>query len=1635
MLNFVYSRLFTVDSTAEILATILPLISPLDERSLSMHLRELCMFLPTMPHHSENGQGYHLWMNDVLALWDSCENSSTVNHNVMSLMARLAEQNTGRIDWEPYMDIMFTRILRSLKLPVLYKSSGPGRARIHDSLDIQNSSKWIVATLGGGSSTQKHLTDLLKAVESYFNSANTASWLTASKLRNVVFSLPDVFVKRLFYERKKDLKWLAPIPQEKCLTEDDITAFVNCLCPIINQLLIGHIASSTIPFQRVLFCLAWLRPSIIIPPIIDRLSTAVSSETEPMRVSAALASLSAVVRPMVGGTRLGYPEGPLQVANLLTTIIPMIDFNDPSRASHATMLLKRLLKFVPLIDCSKEIGMHSDMTPEEKELCLSTAEFKDCLMLMMDRVLSLVHFSSSSKLVTMDIHLQRMIVSVLYLLLVQTPPEFFKVALNKLHNFISENIEPGPMLGHLVEAFALVDAEETWKILLPLLTESILNISADESVLKEETVNSELMHHLGLLKDLLSMGPLHKLVPYIPVLTKVLDATLHMTNLESHLVAVEIWERIVSLSSKMIISNFRSSEFPYDSPPGTYLHVRGWGQSVQVKDVKAEWVIPDERAIACVQELINKYLPAELQTLESYVSGSEKITKEALAQSLRVIKAVLECQLLLPFWDEPALPFDVSFVPDSTGFNVETGLKGELKMPDGSNMRLSLIAIMERLQEKLLQNSQDDTHSFTVLVEIWKRLLLFKVKGKREYEAMTHMERDPTSLPNLSRLTLLCGAQEHATKRCAFSYSPLTATHAKGLQCVLKLATSHYSKIRIRAQNVIDELDEYHGAPVQVLLNPSLLSNLKEDSVENHELFKGSLYVMSRLGCFYYWRMSSDLWINLIHSKPTEKLSVIRKVEEITRTMLSVQTEIIKKEVPASVIEAVLELCNGLPTSSKPLLDRSYVESLCQGQLAANECCLEMWNKLQIQLAEAFGSGNLHWRHSYFAVACLRRLIYTMKEKATPQAVQCLLQCFVHDNIHIRKAASLGIAVILQQQRPKTKYDTVQRETVFPPNGPKGIGDNHANELWLQYDVNRCPSTDADYEKLKFIHNENLGYIKWPEQIEIASATKDQTLFYDPSRVLSDDEMEVDKFFLDEKNIASIVSFMALEKSSFEESYVLFSKLFRNSGDKYLSLLKPHINNLLEEKLETQQLFLFALLGGIINGTKRWPHAKLVSLWDWLAPVVVAAHANLCVVESRVLSLIPSMRKRDPYTQHWLVEIFMDDPLSEDASVLGCRRLDIISSLLLLKNWRVVSLAHRAFEYVKPHLSHHLKNVRHSVGKLLGRIFYSDFQLAGANKTIGPQVAEFMLSVVPRLEVLKSLNITINAGNAGKASVGIDDVTEQMGRVEVGSSEQDDALRLFETLSICMQQMFTDSPSAVYPCFYELLEISVILENVVKDKELKQICEKNVYLLASAFTKPSYVPVVLNAVKKVDNHPSWAMRVSCLGFLQVLLFQNMPIFSSRAEWTKQVIDLVVHRLDDAWVEVQHKAGEVLSGMLHCHFIPNPLELMEMFKTKASVRLSRKSPDPTKLRTRHAAIIGLCAFVRAFPYDVPEFVPEVIGLLGNHLNDPHPISKTIRDTLSSFQRTHISQWHEHRRCFTEEQLNALSDMVLPPSHYV
>lgn len=104
----------------------------------------------------------------------------------------------------------------------------------------------------------------------------------------------------------------------------------------------------------------------------------------------------------------------------------------------------------------------------------------------------------------------------------------------------------------------------------------------------------------------------------------------------------------------------------------------------------------------------------------------------------------------------------------------------------------------------------------------------------------------------------------------------------------------------------------------------------------------------------------------------------------------------------------------------------------------------------------------------------------------------------------------------------------------------------------------------------------------------------------------------------------------------------------------------------------------------------------------------------------------------------------------------------------------------------------------------------------------------------------------------------------------------------------------------------------------------------------------------------------------------------------------------------------------------------------------SIFFNRLSLNETKessaVRQRHAGVLGLCAFISAYPYDIPDFVPDVFEHLGAHLNDPQPIPATIRKTVGNFKRTHHDNWAVHQLKFTENQLAVLTDLTVPPSYY-
>jgi len=186
----------------------------------------------------------------------------------------------------------------------------------------------------------------------------------------------------------------------------------------------------------------------------------------------------------------------------------------------------------------------------------------------------------------------------------------------------------------------------------------------------------------------------------------------------------------------------------------------------------------------------------------------------------------------------------------------------------------------------------------------------------------------------------------------------------------------------------------------------------------------------------------------------------------------------------------------------------------------------------------------------------------------------------------------------------------------------------------------------------------------------------------------------------------------------------------------------------------------------------------------------------------------------------------------------------------------------------------------------------------------------------------------------------------------------------------------------------------------------------------------------------------WRARAAILNYTQQMVFGNF--FSLQSSQHKATIQaLLLHLLCDTQLEVREMASVTLSGMIHCGYVQVDKAMLDNFErlrsTKVKVKRSVQgaTAEPVSLQRliqRHAGVLGLSACVQAYPYDVPEHIPQILVDLSLHVNDPQPIGTTVTKTLSNFKRTHHDNWMDHKRMFTDDQLVTLTDLLISPNYY-
>ncbi|CAH1108407.1 unnamed protein product [Psylliodes chrysocephalus] len=1641
---------FPASVTQEILDEFRPKLCIFNHTEMASTIRYLELFLPNSMKAEEADQSYKLWFEELMNLWDTCQDDSTWENNMMWIMTGLARFQIGRIDWQPYIPAMFVRFQRTFQLPVAFKQRHMGRFH---KIDISAMAMWIVCVLNGDKNVAFfHFEKFMQTLESYFYPANTGRW--TSKLRELLRTLSFYFIQRVHCERYKTPSWEFQVPDHYKLTDADLDRFVNIMRPCIEQALYNRMGLQDT--SLTLQYLSCLRPNIIIPMTLEKLYSSMNSLTEPHKLTSSMMAVIACGRYMVQGNRNNYPEGPTHIIPLLMELLPGIDPNDIRKSYVTFNFIVHFVNMIPVID-SSGASSHYELSEEEHVVCEATANFEDFVLQFFDKLCiwmesNSLDFIRLEQMTNNDNVKNRIetisesaLGSVISVVLNQCSPNIFKSALKKIYNFVTSKVMEVHVSGKMVaigcHCFAKVNPKETLKLFLPYLCDRIQDLlNENPNIEKEEHIDDELLYNLLMLSELVDGRSV--LLNYLDRLTTILDKTLHMTCQSASQFSARMLELMMSSLTNIQPTEIKSCATDYSKPVEEFLPIREWGKAEEIKDLKISWYVPGKEEVEAVQNLLGRYLMPELHKLENHSTGEKILPRQELKQSLKIIISILSCQSLLPMWDEEVYPL-VETVLDPWTFNLKVNGSGVVTMPDGSNVRKAIVNIIHKLQKRMLEVDEGNTQSIQNIINIYNIILFNKTRGqdfefhwksfhmtKKLLEDRLHQKKLHLRHVLIDRVML---QQEFRieSRNCSFS-----ETHKMILLDLFELSTSRYSEVRIAAQCKLFCIVSYFPYSYTVLTD-KIKDILQLDSEQNHEKFKGCLYILlgpktAPIIARHDWKFIEQLWPLLVKSMPSEKPSIISLIMALGEAIDKFfPTIAIKLIIPTSVIQAAYNLAQNQPLEKL----KEYEQLAANGEAYLKRKSDERrvaYDKTLESLMDALESGNLHWRYYQMAINFIKDLVH-FDVKYGPRVVKFFLKSSIDDSLLVRKTSIKILVYILLQN--KTKYKKVEidpqqlsKTTVILSKITPGIRDDNK---CLVYNSQNIPRNEKEWDELRYIHDQYTGYYAWPKKVEVYDSPSKQETASKRMNNLTEMEKYIYDFFNNADNIKKLIKFLSLEEKKGRDQFnpyrfFAFKNLFKIFEDRLLSQFVPHLEKLVEDKLESSQRCAAEIISGIIRGSKHWEYEKIEKLWATLIPLLEKAITNISTETQTDWALCVTMglESRDPNRHHWLLEYFLQDPLKDPTILVACTRLHLLFIAISQQSWRNTEISGRLLEYLRPHMTHPFKNIRERISALLAISFSNaGHEISSGKGDESDRMKKFFEIVSPKMQELLETSL---------AKIENDRTT-----VEADTNDEKESLiRLFKIVSKFVMTYMVRMNYSARKEFLELIPLAALFQNNEVDEELATLSTNLLVVLSETGTSPKYIPEAIDVIRRVAKSPSWSARAIIAEFLPIYIFYNMAAINSRLEWVKEIQSVVLELLEDAQHEVRIQAGKVLSGLLHCQFIPEPSQLLTQFKQKARYRRSKKEDSSNiNIKVKHAAVLGLCAFIESHPYDVPDDLPEIFQHLRPHLSDPQPIPATIRKTLGDFKRTHHNNWETHKLKFTEEELCLLSDLTVPPSYYV
>jgi hypothetical protein len=1093
---------------------------------------------------------------------------------------------------------------------------------------------------------------------------------------------------------------------------------------------------------------------------------------------------------------------------------------------------------------------------------------------------------------------------------------------------------------------------------------------------------------------------------YLPHIEIILDSALKSDNKKIISKGCQILKNAIWTMVEFDITEINTHLPSYlQQHPIDHFQLRGGVKMfTDTKDLEVNWHVPNAAEISAVEKLMDKYLYNSIAKISNY-SGDDR---NSLTTSLHVITCAFKgISSIVPGSNSEFGEFGC--FPVSSGYEV-------LDIPSKfKTLREDICKVLLELIRKNVLG--DDVGNIRTIIKLFFTAMCFNtssyVSCKSAKAEMAKLRREimnpllPKKEQNgyLKRSYQLIRTQlQHKIRSSLITVQQvLTPTYKEVFWALIELCLNRFKTIRNDAQLYLTAASMDHFLDMKYFIKDLysyLFHSISEatqtaDQEETKERVKGALDVMNNQLFFSAWATNIDANIQ----KAIETLFKCQAFNdnEIQNKVFSFITFFLSIFTPPSL--AQIENGN-INLAVMFILD-----------------CVE----------------NAHWRYKVYGLVFIITIIAATSDLEVLNRVSSMVaRCLLDEHSFTRQMALGTLNYILKHRKtllitksekvkispgdynPVTRYLNLNHPYSNQPLEVKSVSYGWSNSPYSgKLYTYIHPPIPHDY--LHEIINDsslldqllNYSYIDHSYEAENADSNPLSQIASMSSAFITLGGLQ---------NMEGIFSYLLFEspqkskkvwESEFFEPEA--AKFYKGIAEQYgpagCELLMKKAEEFVEKEKEYQAISA-EIISGIVAGSKRWEikgyRERVGSIFNRALEKATLEEADIWYAAIVFMTL-----DRDPMEMEWLMDAVLENPGNFTSTM---RQQKALKSFLpvILGSWRWKSgKALEVVNFFKDISEDCIATLRNHISELIS--------------VITPCTSQYLSP--PELSSLSDSPLSAHSIDNSRTITSYNPIQDYITYIKTHASTTNQKLLVLTVVVLVISNSWI--------CYQSLPYLLPHLDFIIQCLE-----DQDTNVISFAKDTLSYTSVQLinragfreiqTKVISYFNHENWRIALSALEFLQLSWFYNQ--FDVDLE-TQAVVKMLWHSVP----EVRAVAVSFLSVIYRLY--PNQFVVDHGDSFKALLMTPASSEN--FVQERLAGCLGLSAMVEAYPYDLPDWMPSVLHALSRLKNSTHSIKQVVKQTISSFWKTHKPWWDKYefyKSKFNEAQLDAIESMTSEHNYF-